>query len=300
MKIMSNSTRRFIVLSQSVNTSSDVFNSLVEVQDKETGEVGTLLCSHMCNFPQELISQATWLEGCKTPEQYKDEPRLALGYHPDQYTQWRVFKETNEIEIYLTGSWNQGADQQHYNDYGDTDGDIWIHTGLCMPKQSFSGRRGRHHLADQRHRFTPSLIRLFHRILGGYVTQEKMDLLESTVHRLFNSGRISAWEATVLPYWVLTVVVPWEEIHWEGHPSLFLGEGLEAFIDGGVYSNECSILPYLVDENGLHVHFTNREAGFYTPIYFEVTYESHHEDDPGIVHYCNPDHFLADEVILEE
>ena len=107
---MSNvTTRRFIVLSQGINTSDDVFNALLEVQDKETGEVGTLLCSHMCNWPTDLINQATWLEGCKTPEQFKDELRLALGFHPEQYTQWRVFKELNEIEIYLTGSWNQAA-----------------------------------------------------------------------------------------------------------------------------------------------------------------------------------------------
>ena len=297
---MTNLTRRFVVLSQSVNTSSDVFNNLVEVQDKATGEQGLLLCSHMCHWPSELISQATWLEGCKTPEEYKDETRLALGYHPDQYTQWRVFKETNEIEIYLTGSWTQtqADDQQQYNDFvGDTDGDIWLHTGLPRPQQSFTGRTGRYQLADQRHRFTPSLIRLFERILGSYVTQDKIDLLESTVHRLFNSGRISAWEATVLPYWMLTVIVPWEQIHWEGHPSLFLGEGLEAYIDGGIYSQDRELIPYSTMDGMLLVNHSLPNAGFYASVYFEVSYDTYENHDMGTVHYCNPDDFLADELL---
>ena len=289
---MFNTTRRFVVLSQSVNTSDDVFNTLIEVQDKTTGEQGLLLCSHMCNWPQELISQATWLEGCKTPELYKDEPRLALGYHPEQYTQWRVFKELNEVEIYLTGSWNQGAEEE------DDQYVTWLTTGLTRPNQSFS--RGAN---SSRNQFSPVLFRLADRITGRYnyasreEKQARLDNLESVLHRLINTSRVSAWEATVFPYFYFTFVLPsWAEIHWEGPLDLFLGVGLFAYADGGVYSEESNLLPYSRTENSFTVTASNPEAGFFKAISFEVTYDTYQNDGLATVHYCNPDDFLADEL----
>lgn len=232
---MSNvTTRRFIVLSESVNTSDDVFNSLVEVKDKETGEVGTLLCSHMCNFPQELISQATWLEGCKTPELFKDEPRLVLGYHPEQYTQWRVFKETNEIEIYLTGSWNQDTEE-----VDEDDNHIYLHTNLPYIRRRFGDEGSEPQIKE-------SILRLFNRVTrvdGMYIlTQQSINIVESMIHRLFNSGKIDAWTASVLGSYIL-----WEDeytrIHWEGPPDLFLPEGASAFynVPGIYYPGEESL-----------------------------------------------------------
>ena len=195
---MSNvTTRRFVVISQSVNTSDDVFNNLVEVKDKATGEQGLLLCSHMCSFPPELISQATWLEGCKTPEVYKDEPRLALGYHPDQYTQWRVFKKTNEIEIYLTGSSPQ---------------EIW-HT-VALPYHPIRNDVPRH--------IKSSVVRLCVRTLTHTPTQETLNSFECLIHRLFNSGKISAWQATFLPHYIsVNTNVNLSQVHWTERSILF-------------------------------------------------------------------------------
>jgi hypothetical protein len=230
---MSNSTRRFVVLSQ-VNTSDDVFNTLIEVQDKTTGERGLLLCSHMCNWPQELISQATWLEGCKTPKQYKDEPRLALGYHPQQYTHWRVFKETNEIEIYLTGF----AEEE--------DGDQWPCINLPYNNAWYDVRRPRQNGRKSRAQlalltFKPSLVRLCKRVLTNEITQQTLNDFECLIHRLFNSGRIDAWTASVLP--ALLLRNSYASIHWEGSNDLFMPAGLSPYSDGGVYSNDHCPLP---------------------------------------------------------
>ncbi len=275
---MSNATtRRFVILSQGVNTSDDVFNNLVLVRDKETGEEGTLLCSHMCNWPQELISQATWLEGCKTPEEYKDEPRLSLGYHPDQYTQWRVYRDLNEIEIYLTGGW---GDEEHNPD--EEDQEVWLHTGLTSPNSYFS--RGANASRDQ---FSPILFRLADRITGRYAysenKQERLDALEATIHRLLNTGRISAWEATVFPSYYFSLILPsWARIHWEGPLNLFLGEGLAAFQDVGIYCFN-----------------SNPELGFMKAVdlHSEYIYDSESNVYRDVVDYCNPNQFLTDEEI---
>lgn len=290
---MSNVTsRRFIILSKSVNTSDDVFNNLVEVQDKDTGKQGLLLCSHMCNWPSELINLATWLEGCKTPEQYKDDPRLALGYHPEQYTQWKVFKETNEIEIYLTGSWNQGAEQAQAN--GDFDGDQWLSINLPYNNTWYdnvrrtrqNGRRDRAQMALET--FKPSLVRLCKRILTADITQESLNDFESLIHRLFNSGRIDAWQACVLP----SLLLSYAAIHWEGSNDLFM-PGLNPYLDGGVYSEHYWSIPYTRGQgtSGMTVHVNIPEVGFYRPIEFDVT----HTSDGMIIHYQNPDEIIVEE-----
>jgi uncharacterized protein YjbI with pentapeptide repeats len=80
--------RKFAVLVE-LTSEEDVFDRLLPVRDVKTGEQGTLLCSHCCQWPEELIPQATWLEGCFTPEAYRDDPRLALGYHPKSVTRWK-------------------------------------------------------------------------------------------------------------------------------------------------------------------------------------------------------------------
>jgi hypothetical protein len=292
---MSNSTRRFVVLSQSVNTSDDVFNSLVEVQDKETGEKGLLLCSHMCNWPEELINQANWLEGCKTPELYKDEPRLALGYHPEQYTQWKVFKETNEIEIYLTGCWNQQDNEDNQFDYEDQ----WLcinlpynsvyYTNIRRTRQN--GRRDRVQMALES--FKPSLVRFCKRVLTSDITQESLNNFESLIHRLFNSGRIDCWQACVLP----SLLLENEPIHWEGSNDLFMPQGINPYMDGGIYSEDYMVIPYKRSSEGITVLHTIPEEGFYKAIDFDFSYSP----DGVIVHYCNPlEVYIEDDYLIED
>lgn len=79
---------KFQVLS-TISSEADVFDNLLPVRRLETGEEGLLLCSHYCRWPEELIKRATWLEGCFTPGDYMNDPRLVLGAHPDDVTQWR-------------------------------------------------------------------------------------------------------------------------------------------------------------------------------------------------------------------
>lgn len=280
---MSNSTRRFVVLSQGINTSDDVFNALIEVQDKDTCEIGTLLCSHMCNWPSELISQATWLEGCKTPELYKDEPRLALGYHPQQYTQWRVFKETNEIEIYLTGSWHN-PDGNNHQEAEDSEED-WLHVNLPY-HGSFLGERQT--IPQCLTRLKASLVRLCRRVLTPDITQETLNNFESLLHRLFNSGRVDGWEAAVLPSLLIRGT---ESIHWEGEQDMFLPSGFYPFLDGGIGSGEAVALPYLARDGLLKVNHSVPDAGFYPAVSFFVEYRG----DVDIVHYCNPEELIVDE-----
>ena len=82
------SVKRSFQVLVSLASEADVFDRLLPVKDMTTGEQGYLLCSHHCRWPEELVSQATWLEGCYTPETYRDDPRLVLGYHPTSPTRW--------------------------------------------------------------------------------------------------------------------------------------------------------------------------------------------------------------------
>jgi hypothetical protein len=256
-------TRRFILVSNvntpdqeyndmiNITSANDVFDSLVDVRDSVTGEEGTLLCSHMCNFPPRLARQATWLAGCKPTSEWENDSRLALGYHPDHYIQWRIFKETNEIELYLTGGWfNPEATTVNYAGGGDDDGDLqFLYTDLPFPN-CFFGYESHHDFMEDDNRpepFSKSLIRLAKSVLldrvTNEVTQETLNNFECLIHRLFNSGRIDGWTATVFPSSMLTRClhrdVYVERIHWQSivHESPFL-DGVSAYVDGGYYNFE--------------------------------------------------------------
>lgn len=247
------STRTFLILSKNVNTSNDVFNNLILVKDKETGEEGTLLCSHMCEWPSDLFPLATWLEGCKTPEEFKDEPRLALGYHPNHYTQWRVSQDKKEVQLYLTGSWNptlleleEVAPTQFQEEEDEEDEILYLHTGLPYVSKRFYSwdAHNNEHMHVQIDDVSPALLRLAQGIMSRYTPiQERLDELESSIHRLYNSGRIDGWTASVLAHKVL-----WDDnqtrIHWEGPKDLFLSEGTSAFADvKGMYSDDKEKIP---------------------------------------------------------
>lgn len=94
--------RTFRILDKNVESSAQVFDSLIWVQDTSSEEKGWLLCSHYCRWPEELIPQATWLEGCYTPPNWKEDPRLALGYHPKAVTSWEVDYDRGEISLSST------------------------------------------------------------------------------------------------------------------------------------------------------------------------------------------------------
>lgn len=67
-----------------------IFDTLIEVKRLDTGEVGLLLCSHSCKWPSSLINEATWLEGCYTPNSFIGDTRLLTGYHPNRPTGWVI------------------------------------------------------------------------------------------------------------------------------------------------------------------------------------------------------------------
>lgn len=92
--------RTFKVLSD-ISSKEEVFNNLVEVRDLNSNEEGTLLCSHGCCWPEDKIPKATWLEGCYTPDSYRESEKLALGYHPQSLTEWWV-NLNQEGEVILT------------------------------------------------------------------------------------------------------------------------------------------------------------------------------------------------------
>jgi hypothetical protein len=100
----------FAILDCAVVKESQVFDHLVRIKRLDTGEEGLLLCSHCCQWPAHLIPQATWLEGCFTPEEYKDEPRLMLGYHPNQLTSWKIDWEKREVTLSLVKLDGSGGD----------------------------------------------------------------------------------------------------------------------------------------------------------------------------------------------
>lgn len=95
----------FEVLS-SASSEADIFNRLVKVKRLDTGEEGTLLCSHCCKWPADLKDQATWLEGCFTPKDMEKDSRLLMGYHPKHLVSWSYDQDTKivELKLYLSGS----------------------------------------------------------------------------------------------------------------------------------------------------------------------------------------------------
>lgn len=70
---------------------NEFFDLLVEVEwlsGPRAGESGWLLCSHYCRWPAELVNEADFIEGCFTPNEYREDPRLALGYHGGTVTSY--------------------------------------------------------------------------------------------------------------------------------------------------------------------------------------------------------------------
>lgn len=78
------------ILDDHVVGQDQVFNHLVNVRRLDNGQTGTLLCSHCCRWPSNLKEQATWIEGCYTPNSEEHNPKLLLGYHPGTITSWSV------------------------------------------------------------------------------------------------------------------------------------------------------------------------------------------------------------------
>jgi hypothetical protein len=89
---------KFFMLSNEGNH-GEVFDHLVKVRSAVTGEVGLLLCSHHCEWPEELIPQATWLAGCfSNPEKHSAyEDRLMFGYHPNDQIKWEILEDEKAI-----------------------------------------------------------------------------------------------------------------------------------------------------------------------------------------------------------
>jgi hypothetical protein len=220
-------SRRFVILSSNINTSNDVFDRLIDVKDSVTGEEGILLCSHMCNFPSNLVNQATLLAGCKPTSKWENDDRLALGFHPDHYIQWRVFAETNEIELYLTGGF---INPEIHTE--EVDDEPFLFTNLPLANTFFKPYESVYDYLDDENKYEPfskSLIRLAKSVLldrtTRQVTQETLNNFECLIHRLFNSGRIDAWTASVFPSSMLTRCldrhVYVDRIHWQGDQSMF-------------------------------------------------------------------------------
>lgn len=249
-------SRRFTILSSNINNSNDVFDRLIDVKDSITGEEGVLLCSHMCNFPSNLVNQATWLAGCKPKSNWENDDRLALGFHPDHYIQWKVISDNQEIELYLTGGFvNPETATNNYVDVGDQDADLeFLYTNLPFANQMFGDYENElDYYTEHSHEllFSKSLIRLAKSVLldrtTGEVTQETLNNFECLIHRLFNSGRIDAWTASVFPSSMLTRClhrdVYVERIHWQGDQSMFF-EKQSWTIEAGDHL-ECTLLPYI-------------------------------------------------------
>lgn len=229
-------SRSFQILDQSVSNQSNFFDRLILVKDIKTGEEGTLLCSHMCQWPKNLFDKATWIEGCKTPIEYQDDSRLAMGFHPDQYTQWKVDKQTNTIELYLTGGWTQ-----HWEDAGDEQGDMGYVCNLPYVNQN-------HWISDFEdplNKDLKRLLKIYCRKMNQSGTQAALDFIESVTHRLLNNEKISPEVATALAFYICFEHLD-EMIHWGGNRNVFT----EIPCEGGFRIYQCSSLMYCGDNDG--------------------------------------------------
>ena len=78
-----------ILLNSLGNNLNYYFNLLIEVEwlsGPKAGEQGKLLCSHYCKWPESLLTQAEFIEGCFTPKEFTEDPRLVLGDHSGSIT----------------------------------------------------------------------------------------------------------------------------------------------------------------------------------------------------------------------
>jgi len=87
-----NSSGEIVLLSSLGSDLNKYFDLLIEVEwlsGPKEGQKGTLLCSHYCKWPKELLGKANFIEGCFTPPSYKGDRRLVLGYHAGSVTSYK-------------------------------------------------------------------------------------------------------------------------------------------------------------------------------------------------------------------
>lgn len=113
-------TLTLTIVSDVINE-NQVFDHLVKVRRHDTKEEGLLLCSHCCNWPKHLIEKATWLEGCYTPEAYKDDTRLLMGYHPNEVTNWSVDVASKTITLSVQNTYSPVVDGEMLDDTIEVD-----------------------------------------------------------------------------------------------------------------------------------------------------------------------------------
>jgi len=82
-----------------ISSETEVFDRLLKVRREDTGEEGLLLCSHCCRWPSNLMNQATWLEGCNTPNHMANNHKLLMGYHPTEVTLWEFNPDTMTLTL---------------------------------------------------------------------------------------------------------------------------------------------------------------------------------------------------------
>lgn len=103
MSILNSQAVKFQILSD-VASEEDVFDNLIKVKHCLTGEEGLLLCSHYSRWPSDIISQATWLAGCFTPERFAHYDSLVFGNIPKQVINWEINKADKTIVLSIRGT----------------------------------------------------------------------------------------------------------------------------------------------------------------------------------------------------
>lgn len=222
---------------------ADVFDCLLPVRRTDNGQEGLLLCSHCCRFPKELVNKATWLEGCFTPNQWKDDPRLLLGNHPNKATIWEVeIEEEGNVNITLSVRQNDGDvnDPDDVDQYGEMRLDIEFPPPLHLYEGEISN-----YIEPWLYRFIPTL---WNRLSIGRATEDTLCAFFSTLAEILRQGRITLRQSRMV----------WSALRNFG------------FVDGSYEVNWISDVtrhPDLEEYiNYTHVVRNNPSEGLYTPV----------------------------------
>jgi hypothetical protein len=213
------STITFAILDSSVAKENQVFDHLVQVRRLDTQEEGLLLCSHCCKWPEELIPQATWLEGCFTPEEWQEEPRLLTGYHPDHLVSWVIDWHERQVTLSLVHSVSQEDDED---------------AALVFPLPYTQ--------LDPECKLYKRIDR-YMRLLGGETWEEYLSNIFSATVRLHQRGIAGIDFLLGVASWVMNQVDGQIQVHY------MEGEWIYSILNpfGENRSDTC----YAIDENGM-------------------------------------------------
>lgn len=231
----------------SITSEKQVFDNLVKVKRLDTNEVGLLLCSHCCKFPEKLVDKADWIEGCFTTKKWEKDHRLLLGAHPSEATNWKVIQENGFVFLEL--SLNDGFVGELV---GELEGEVETLTiDFPHPLYKYESDVLPVHVGRSNYRF---LRTLWNSLSEGREGTETILAFFSTLAAMLEQGRITFYQGQA----VWSLLAQWGFIHaglrvtWSTRPENY---NVEEYYDAvyvvrnNIYEGYLKALKVIKDDN---------------------------------------------------